>query len=103
MKVRLLNILSRIRKVNKYILSVVIFFVITFVLGDSNIVKQIQYSRQIHNLENQIEFYRQQKAQNEEKLRALHSSDENLERFAREQYRMTKPNEDLFIIVPDEK
>ena len=37
------------------------------------------------------------------KLNELRTSNENLEKYAREQYRMKKPDEDLFIIVTPEQ
>ena len=35
------------------------------------------------------------------RLNELRTNNENLEKFAREQYLMKKPNEDIFIISPD--
>lgn len=86
-------------KVNKYWLTVIIFIVITFFLGDSTIMNRISYNRQIKELEKDIEFYTKEKESNLEKLNALKSDNESLEKFAREQYQMTQPDEELFIIV----
>jgi len=56
-------------------------------------------SRQISQLEKEIEQVSKEKELNQEKLKALQSDNETLERFAREELRMTKPNEELFIII----
>ena len=86
------------RNTNKYWIAVLFFFVITFVIGDSAIDKRISYNNQIKQLEQEIELTTQQKEENEQKIKDLHSDNESLERLAREQYQMLKENEDLFII-----
>ncbi|GHT55063.1 hypothetical protein FACS189451_12290 [Bacteroidia bacterium] len=86
------------QKVNKYWVAVIIFTFLTFFVGDSTVFKQIAYDRQIRDLESQIEYYTKEKEKNLEKLNAIKSSEESLEKYAREQYLMTKPDEELFII-----
>jgi cell division protein FtsB len=85
-------------KLNKYWIAVILFFVFTFLIGESSIFKRISYDSQISRLESEIEYYTQQKEENLRKLEALHSDNESLEKLAREQYQMIKPNEELFII-----
>jgi cell division protein FtsB len=87
------------RRVNKYWLTVITFVVITFFIGDSTILDQISYSKQINQLESEIEYYNKEKELNLEKMKAIQSNDEGLEKFAREQYHMTKADEELFLIV----
>jgi len=85
-------------KVNKYILTGAIFLVITFFVGDSTIFHRYRYGKQITELKNEIAKCEKEKEENEKKLKALKSDSDSLERFAREKYLMTKPNEELFII-----
>jgi cell division protein FtsB len=87
------------RKVNKYGLTVIIFVVITFFIGDSTVLDQISYNQQIKQLEKEIEYYNKEKESNLEKLNAIQSDENGLEKFAREQYNMTKSDEELFLIV----
>jgi len=87
-------------RINKYYLTAGIFFVLTFCIGDSTLYKRYLYDKKISELEKEIETYQKEKETNEAKLKALYSDDESLERFAREEFLMTKPNEELFIIVP---
>lgn len=54
--------------------------------------------RAIHNLENEKEYYQNKIEQDNKKLNELKTNDENLEKFAREQYLMKKSDEDIFII-----
>jgi cell division protein FtsB len=86
------------KKVNKYWIAIIIFAIITFFVGDSTILRRISYNKQIKQLESDIDYYTKEKEKNREKLNAIRSSDESLEKYAREQYLMTKPNEELFII-----
>jgi cell division protein FtsB len=86
------------RRINKYWVAVILFIVVTFFMGDSTISDRIFYNKQISKLKSEIGFYSKEKEKNEEKLKAIRSSDESLEKFAREQYLMTKSDEELFII-----
>jgi cell division protein FtsB len=47
-------------------------------------------------------YYQQRIEEDKRKLRELKTNNENLEKFAREQYYMKKDDEDLFIIVSEE-
>ena len=99
MKFSILSFIKNIpSKVNKYYLTGIVFIVVTFFIGDSNILQRYEYDRQINDLENEIAKYKKEKAENSLKLETLKSDDESLERFAREKYLMTKPNEELFLI-----
>lgn len=77
---------------------VVVLIVMLFFLSDSSMTKRIRYETQIRELEAQIEYYQQQTASDMDKLHELRSNDEDLEKFARENYLMKKENEDVFII-----
>jgi cell division protein FtsB len=85
-------------KVNKYWVAIIVFAVLTFFVGDSTILRRIEYNKQINALESELEYYTKEKEKNIEKLNAIKSSEESLEKYAREQYLMTKPDEELFII-----
>ncbi len=94
------NAIRILKKTNKYYITVFIFVVVTFFLGDSNIFLRYKYDSQINDLEKEIAYYQEQKQINEHRLEALKSDEESLERYAREEYLMTKPGEELFIIKP---
>jgi cell division protein FtsB len=95
------NLLGKFNKfaINKYRLAAIIFFVITFVIGDSTLKNRIAYNQEISRLKKEIDFYTKQKNETQQKLDALKGDNESLEKLAREQYRMKKANEDLYIIV----
>lgn len=54
--------------------------------------------RSIHSLENEKEYYQKKIESDNKKLKELKTNDENLEKFAREQYLMKKSDEDIFIV-----
>lgn len=63
-----------------------------------NIQTRIQNTITIRELKQEIEFYRAKSQQNQERLQQLKSDKEDLEKFARERYRMHAPNEDVYVI-----
>lgn len=79
-------------------LTLIVLGVITFATGDSSLFKRVQYDEKIRDLEKEIKMYRAEIEVNREKLDALHTDREGLERFAREEYHMKKPNEEIFLI-----
>jgi cell division protein FtsB len=89
-----------LEKVNKYWLAAIFFFVITFVIGDSTLQDRISYDREISRLKQEIEHHSRQKIENRQRLDALQSDNESLEKWAREEYQMLKSDEDLYIIIP---
>jgi cell division protein FtsB len=76
----------------------IVFLIITFTIGDSNIFIRAKYDEQIRSLEREILQYRDEAEASRRKLTELRNNDNDLERFAREEYLMKKPDEDLFII-----
>ena len=85
---------------NKYYVSVFVFLIVTFCIGDSTLQKRYAYDQEINRLQKEIEYHRKLKDENSMKLESLNNDNESLEKYAREQFQMTKPNEDLFIIIP---
>ena len=85
-------------RINAYWLVTIVFFALTFVMGDSSLYKRYTYDEKIRSLEKEIKHYQKEIEINSKKLNDLHTDKEGLERFAREEYFMTKPNEDVYII-----
>jgi len=86
------------RKVNKYQVTIVIFLVVTFFVGDNTFLDGIKYERIIKSLQKDIESCRKENEGKLRQLNALHGDKDSLEKFAREQFYMTKPGEDIFRI-----
>ena len=85
-------------RINAYWLVTIVFFALTFVMGDSSLYKRYTYDEKIRSLEKEIKHYQKEIDINSKKLNDLHTDKEGLERFAREEYFMKKPNEDVYII-----
>ena len=85
-------------RINAYWLVTIVFFALTFVMGDSSLYKRYTYDEKIRSLEKEIKHYQKVIEINSKKLNDLHTDKEGLERFAREEYFMKKPNEDVYII-----
>ena len=76
----------------------VVFIVAMFTSNVHNIQTRIQNTITIRELKQEIELYRSKSRQNQERLQQLKSDKEDLEKFARERYRMHAPNEDVYVI-----
>ena len=85
-------------RINAYWLVTIVFFALTFVMGDSSLYKRYTYDEKIRSLEKEIKHYQKEIEINSKKLNDLHTDKEGLERFAREEYFKKKPNEDVYII-----
>lgn len=84
---------------NKYLLTLIIFAVWILLLDSNNLISRWKEMRNLKKLRAEKEYYVQRIEEDKRKLYELKTSDRNLEKFAREQYRMRKPDEDLFIIL----
>jgi cell division protein DivIC len=84
---------------NKYILTIIIFIVWVSLLDSNNLVARYKEMRELHKLKIDREYYIKRIEEDKRKLHELKTDNHNLEKFAREQYRMKKPDEDLYIIL----
>ncbi|MDD2525223.1 MAG: septum formation initiator family protein [Bacteroidales bacterium] len=84
--------------INKYILVIGVFIFYILFLDENSLMHRMRLTTQQRELKKEIKYYRDKIEQDAKKLEELHSSDENLEKFAREQYLMKQPDEEIFII-----
>lgn len=83
---------------NKFIITIVVFFVWMMFFDQYNLVSRINNNRKIAELEHQKELYLAEIQRSTRLLKELQGDNESLEKFAREQYLMKKDNEDVFIV-----
>lgn len=83
---------------NKYLIVFAIFVVAIMTTEEHNAFQRIENARSIKKLEKELAFYRNKSAQNKKRLEQLKADKEQIEKFARERYRMHAPNEDVFIV-----
>jgi cell division protein FtsB len=83
---------------NKYLIVFVVFAVFVTFFDNHNLIKRWKTAQKINQLEQELKYYQDEIKATKRKKNELQSSNENLEKFAREQYLMKKQNEDIFII-----
>jgi cell division protein DivIC len=84
---------------NKYLLTIIIFFVWLLLFDSNNLIARYREMKELYKLRKDREYYIQRIKVDMQKLHELKTDNQNLEKFAREQYRMKKPDEDLYIIL----
>ena len=83
--------------INKYAIAIYVFAVIMIFVGEHSIIQFVKRSKQIAEVESQIEKTNQQIDQAQREMMMLDNTD-SLERFARERYMMHADNEDVYIV-----
>jgi len=84
---------------NKYILTLIVFVIWIVLLDSNNLLARYREIKNLRKLKADKEYYSKRIEEDRRKLYELKTDDRNLEKFAREQYRMKKPDEDLYIIL----
>jgi len=90
--------LKRLSK-NFYFISGVLFLVWMLFFDSNDIFLQFQRSNKLNQLGAKKEFYLEKIDGVDKDRKELLSDDELLEKYARENYLMRKPTEDLYIVV----
>ncbi len=83
---------------NKYTLTVIIVLAWMTFFDDNSLIRRITAVRELHSLEQAVKEYSTQIEKNRAVIRELESGSQALEKFAREQYLMSRPNEDVYIV-----
>ncbi len=85
---------------NKYFLVLVIFAVWMLFFDENSFLNHRELDKEIDKLENSNEYY-QKEIEADNKIISNLKNPDSLEKFAREEYKMKKKNEDIFIIEYD--
>ena len=88
---------------NKYILTGIIFFIWLLIFDNNNLIDRFKGMRELKQLEKDRGYYLEWIETDSKQMNEIKTNNENLEKFAREQYLMKKEDEDIFIIVKEEK
>ncbi len=86
---------------NKYILTLIIFFFWLLFFDSNNLIDRYKELRKLSQFEKDRIYFTERIEIDSKRLRQLKTSNKNLEKFAREQYFMKKPNEEIFVIIED--
>jgi cell division protein FtsB len=84
---------------NKYILTMTIFVIWIILLDTNNLIERYRQMSELRKLKSEREYYMKKIEEDRSKLNELKTDDDNLEKFAREQYKMKRKDEDLFIVL----
>lgn len=84
---------------NKYLITILLFLIWIILLDSNNLLSRLRDMRELRKLKNDREYYINKIEEESRKLRELKTDNNNLEKFAREQYRMKRPDEDLYIVL----
>jgi cell division protein FtsB len=88
---------------NKYVLALIVFIAWVSVFDTNNLIDRIQNIRVRNQLTKDKNYYQERIETDTKRLKELKTNNENLEKFAREQYLMKRDNEDIFVIVEEDK
>ncbi|GIV34157.1 MAG: hypothetical protein KatS3mg031_1692 [Chitinophagales bacterium] len=84
---------------NKYVATLIVFFVWMLFFDRNDLVSRIRLQKQLNKLKKEKKFYLDELQKIHHTHELLFSTDEALEKFAREKYLMKRPDEELFLIV----
>jgi cell division protein FtsB len=95
--------LSRVLRVvrNKYVLTTLLFVLWIAFFDGNSLIERASVFRKTARLEREAVYYESLVNENKRRLHELKTDNDNLEKFAREQYLMKRSNEDIFIVVSD--
>lgn len=87
---------------NKYFLLFAFFIFWVLIFDNNNLFQLIRRKQTLNQLNQQEKIYQKELEQYLEQQKAFKNDKEALEKFAREEYRMKKDDEDVFVIITEE-
>lgn len=84
---------------NKYLIVSVFFIIWIAFFDQNNLIDRIRYARELKRLEEGKAYHEKQIKKVKNRLYELNHQDQDLVKFAREQYLMKRDNEDVYVIV----
>nr|WP_298368120.1 septum formation initiator family protein [uncultured Lutibacter sp.] len=85
---------------NKYVLILMSFLVWMVFFDENSYLNHREFNKEIEKLKNEKEYYQNEINSDKELIKNLDDKKE-LEKFAREEYKMKKENEEIYIIEYD--
>lgn len=87
---------------NKYSITLLLFLIWLLFFDQNNLIDRYGMHREIRELEENRLYFLEQIEKDSTRLHELTTDQENLEKYAREQYYMKKKDEDVFVIIEEE-
>ncbi|MCF6168989.1 septum formation initiator family protein [Lutibacter sp.] len=85
---------------NKYVIILSIFIVWMVFFDENSMLNHREFNKEINKLKSEKKYYKTQIKQDKELINKLKNNEE-LEKFAREEYHMKKDNEEIYLIEYD--
>lgn len=86
---------------NKYILTIFLFLVWMIFFDKTSFLVIHELNGEINKYEEQLDYYKSEYEKNDKFYKKLMNNKSEKEKYARENYFMKKPNEEIFILVVD--
>jgi len=83
---------------NRFVFSILLFAIWMSFLDVNSWLIHNELNEEIDDLQTSIKYYEEEISKDEAQLEQLNSGPENLEKFAREQYFLSAPGEEVFLI-----
>jgi cell division protein DivIC len=84
---------------NKYILTSILFVVWVGLFDANNLIERFKEMKALKQLKDDKTYYEEKIREDRRKLNELETDKQSLEKYAREQYMIKRPDEDLFIVL----
>ncbi|NOY95900.1 MAG: septum formation initiator family protein [Chlorobi bacterium] len=84
---------------NKFFIAIFIFALWIIFFDEYSLVAHHKNKNRLKYLLEQQAYYKEKIKSDRQKIEELNAGKAELEKYAREQYKMSKPDEDLFIII----
>lgn len=97
-----LNIVFWIIK-NKYVMTLLIFAIWLLFFDSNSYINQRRLNSALEKVKSEREFYTTEIKRDKKAAEDLKSNTNLLERFAREQFLMKRDDEDVYLIIDEEK
>lgn len=88
---------------NKFVITVLIFGVWIILFDQNNLLDRYRDVKKLNQLKAEKEYFINKIDEDQRRMKELISDKENLEKFAREEYLMKRDNEDVFLVIEEEK
>ena len=86
---------------NKYLITIVLFLVWMIFFDSTSFLVINELNKEIDKYEEQLQYYKDEYKKNDDFYKKLMNNKDEKEKYARENYFMKKPNEEIFILVVD--
>ena len=87
--------------ITKYFITVFLFLIWMIFFDNTSFLVVNELNGEINRYEKQLAYYKEEYQKNDDFFKKLMNNKSEKEKFARENYFMKKPNEEIFILVVD--